>query len=698
MAKKQVAVLLPAEVALHNPGGVRNPLPAPASAPWRGDQGLLRVGSPIPFAGASRAQDAVRMRSISPQQQRSRGGSPARSRSASPLMSGRRGAANAAGAGGNPSQAMPLPEDVVAVLRAPAGTPLQRVPPALRQSYSPVSRARRHVSWSDGRGGRLDSPARSRAELQVVPDNLSASQRLAVERHAAVEEKESKSQPPNYVQQPALLHDRRKAGGEFGLNSKSWKQELELKSRIPEVPLQEKDKAPKEPGTFLNAALPGVQGIQQSKANRDPDLEINGGGHGAGESVANPLGALSIVGAAGAAGKAGGSTGGRGQRSKSPSKSPIARKGSAEARPGSPSKRSSSPATGKKMMSADSTLGEDQKEGLPKGERRRLSNASSDKAEGHLDGERARLDAERAELARMRAQLERERELFESSKRQALGDSSPSDYGSTSKKAQMALEDEEEDSVVLINVGGETTIEVQRSTLRVFESSHLADLFTGSWERQLPRDSKGHIFMDCRADAFVPLVEFLRQCRLKRNLAMKATSNGEGKAAGGGRWKVALPTFDKAEQAEGFMRTLRYFGLERFVTGGYAGGSFASDDASAASTVTSEPVTTSARVADSPAVGQKGNKANSKASSGGRPVSPMPGRSTFPVGRNRASAGSGSTAARSQARQQWTPDRGGATPERRRGSLGAKARTTSPTTDGSQPTPPAKGREKGKRS
>lgn len=111
---------------------------------------------------------------------------------------------------------------------------------------------------------------------------------------------------------------------------------------------------------------------------------------------------------------------------------------------------------------------------------------------------------------------------------------------------------------------------MQRSTLRIFEGSHLADLFSGSWESDLPRDAEGRIFMDCRAATFLALVEFLRQCRLERNVTAASNFGDEN---GEGRWKVALPKFDEPEEAEAFMRALRSFGLERFVSGGFASGS-----------------------------------------------------------------------------------------------------------------------------
>merc|ERR1712194_697342 len=102
-------------------------------------------------------------------------------------------------------------------------------------------------------------------------------------------------------------------------------------------------------------------------------------------------------------------------------------------------------------------------------------------------------------------------------------------FGSICQTRQVEAEDKSnDDPMVLLNVGGEVTLEVHLSTLRCFEGSHLAELFTGAWETKLPRDPQGRIFIDCRSDLFVQLVNFLRQCRLERNLAASVVANSGG--------------------------------------------------------------------------------------------------------------------------------------------------------------------------
>jgi len=115
--------------------------------------------------------------------------------------------------------------------------------------------------------------------------------------------------------------------------------------------------------------------------------------------------------------------------------------------------------------------------------------------------------------------------------------------------APRGQQDEGPDSVVLLNIGGDRTLEVLRSTLQVVEGSHLADLFRDGWEHRLPRDAEGRVFIDCPADVFVPMVDYLREYRLA-----------------GGRMPP-YPTFDRPDQAEAFSRMLRYYGLDRFLAG-----------------------------------------------------------------------------------------------------------------------------------
>eukprot|EP00747_Dinoflagellata_sp_TGD_P100972 gnl/TRDRNA2_/TRDRNA2_168204_c0_seq1.p1 gnl/TRDRNA2_/TRDRNA2_168204_c0~~gnl/TRDRNA2_/TRDRNA2_168204_c0_seq1.p1 ORF type:complete len:677 (+),score=130.89 gnl/TRDRNA2_/TRDRNA2_168204_c0_seq1:194-2032(+) len=184
-----------------------------------------------------------------------------------------------------------------------------------------------------------------------------------------------------------------------------------------------------------------------------------------------------------------------------------------------------------------------------------------------LAEERSQLEAERKEIEKMRLQLDADRRAFEISRNLSLGVPQAKTVIAPNGVPIMTTSPAN-DTIVMLNIGGEVLLEVQRSTLMVFEGSHLANLFAGQWERQLPRDFKGRIFFDCRADAFVPLLEFLRQCRLEQRLAA-ATAASSGRPV---RWRVTLPKLEKEEQQDAFERSLKYFGLESFVQGDAAVG------------------------------------------------------------------------------------------------------------------------------
>lgn len=211
--------------------------------------------------------------------------------------------------------------------------------------------------------------------------------------------------------------------------------------------------------------------------------------------------------------------------------------------------------------------------------------------------ERQQLEADKFEVGTLRAQLEEDRKWFEYSKQLVLGD-----------RAGRPLENSSEvHGVVVLNVGGEALVEVQRSTLCVFEGSHLADLFSGSWEQSLPRDAKGHLFIDARADTFVPLIEFLRQCRFERTVAAateaaRIASHGLGPSGPPEPqlWRVPLPAFEQQTAVEAFALLLRYYGLDRFVRGGFAGPGAALDESVAS--VTAEQCQGRAPAAKVPAV------------------------------------------------------------------------------------------------
>lgn len=120
---------------------------------------------------------------------------------------------------------------------------------------------------------------------------------------------------------------------------------------------------------------------------------------------------------------------------------------------------------------------------------------------------------------------------------------------------------ESEDCVIRLNVGGDATVEVLRSTLCLVTGSRLAALFGRGWDRRLPKDEHGRVFMDSRPDVFLPLVDFLRECRLSADASLTSLEPG--------MWLAPpAPQFDRPEQREAFARQVRYFGLEELVQAG----------------------------------------------------------------------------------------------------------------------------------
>jgi hypothetical protein len=107
---------------------------------------------------------------------------------------------------------------------------------------------------------------------------------------------------------------------------------------------------------------------------------------------------------------------------------------------------------------------------------------------------------------------------------------------------------------VLINIGGEVVMEVQRATFQTFEGTHIADMFKDDSESKskLHRDGHGRIMIDCTASVFVPLVNLLRSCRLAQS-------------RGSGGFSVPLPCFQDRKLNEDFRKALLEYGLAQFV-------------------------------------------------------------------------------------------------------------------------------------
>lgn len=64
--------------------------------------------------------------------------------------------------------------------------------------------------------------------------------------------------------------------------------------------------------------------------------------------------------------------------------------------------------------------------------------------------------------------------------------------------------------VLTLNLGGEKTLQTQRSTLTHCTGSKLADMFSGRWDDVLPRDADNNFFIDYEPELFCPLLKYLR--------------------------------------------------------------------------------------------------------------------------------------------------------------------------------------------
>lgn len=64
-----------------------------------------------------------------------------------------------------------------------------------------------------------------------------------------------------------------------------------------------------------------------------------------------------------------------------------------------------------------------------------------------------------------------------------------------------------------INAGGEH-LRVSRSTLTLIKGSRLAALFSGRWDKKLPRDSSGRVFLDVNPVCFKAVVKYLNQLKI----------------------------------------------------------------------------------------------------------------------------------------------------------------------------------------
>lgn len=149
-------------------------------------------------------------------------------------------------------------------------------------------------------------------------------------------------------------------------------------------------------------------------------------------------------------------------------------------------------------------------------ESRRLSEEARD-----LEVCRVQLEEERVKLNSERARFEQERELFQPGGK-------------------------ENSEMVSLNLGGEATLTVLRSTLTQCEDSMLAAAFSGRWE--LPTDENGHNFIDFEPAIFLPLVQHMRMRRIE--------DPGD---------PAPPPCLENPDLEARFQRMLRYYGLEDWV-------------------------------------------------------------------------------------------------------------------------------------
>lgn len=106
----------------------------------------------------------------------------------------------------------------------------------------------------------------------------------------------------------------------------------------------------------------------------------------------------------------------------------------------------------------------------------------------------AEVSAEQAKLARREAELARQLADFE--------------------KEKQAMTRGRADDVLELNIGGERDASVLRSTLCSVEGSMLEASFSGRWDTQFPKDSRGRFFIDYPASVFEPLLNYLREKKL----------------------------------------------------------------------------------------------------------------------------------------------------------------------------------------
>ncbi|CAE8581170.1 unnamed protein product [Polarella glacialis] len=90
------------------------------------------------------------------------------------------------------------------------------------------------------------------------------------------------------------------------------------------------------------------------------------------------------------------------------------------------------------------------------------------------------------------------------------------------------------DDVLSLNIGGEKTVAVQRSTLCIVSNSMLASSFSGRWDKALSRHGDGSFFVDMDPALFMPLLSYLRVKSMEppgSSLALPSVPGREGEFA-----------------------------------------------------------------------------------------------------------------------------------------------------------------------
>ena len=103
--------------------------------------------------------------------------------------------------------------------------------------------------------------------------------------------------------------------------------------------------------------------------------------------------------------------------------------------------------------------------------------------------------------------------------------------------------DVSDDDLIEINAGGRI-VAAKRGTLTQIKGTRLEALFSGRWDKKLPRDSNGRIFLDVNPECFQAILDYLNE------LAISSEDN-----------PPEAPTVDDEHHEQHFRYQLELFGL-----------------------------------------------------------------------------------------------------------------------------------------